>query len=64
MITHTHKTVLTPVKCAVVRLRALMARHSVRLIRNRPIVILFTPSDYVIAAREVGWDVVAKCTHA
>jgi hypothetical protein len=32
-----HKPVLTTVKCAVVRLRALMARHSARLKSNRPI---------------------------
>jgi hypothetical protein len=31
-----HKTVLTTVKCAVVRLRALMAQQSSRLITNRP----------------------------
>jgi hypothetical protein len=33
-----HKPVLTMVMCAVVRLRALMARHSARLITNPPIV--------------------------
>jgi hypothetical protein len=32
-----HKTVLTTEKCAVVRLRALMAQQSARLIINRPI---------------------------
>jgi hypothetical protein len=31
--------VLTTLKCAVVRLRALVARHSARLISNRSIVL-------------------------
>jgi hypothetical protein len=35
--THTHETVLTMVKCAVLRQRALMVRHSARLITNPPI---------------------------